>query len=135
MVFRMFAHGVRDILKPAWVLLIEQCKLHGARSIPDLIASLELSYMGVKQQCETLVKLGYRERHRVARTKVGRPEISYRLTSKSNVLFPQAGVQFTLELLRQFKPMFGDKAAEKLLSHYFDEKKLSFFLASNARNH
>jgi predicted ArsR family transcriptional regulator len=82
-----------------------------------------MSYMGVKQQCEVLVKLGYLERERVARSEVGRPEISYRLSRKSDVLFPQAGVSFTLEMLGLFKPMFGDKAAEKVLSHYFDEKK------------
>lgn len=123
MVFVMFVSGVRDILKPVWVLLIEQCKLHGARSIPELMEPLEMSYMGVKQQCESLVKLGYLDRHRVARSEVGRPEISYRLSRKSDVLFPQAGVSFALELMELFKPMFGDKAPEKVLSHYFEEKK------------
>lgn len=119
----MFAHGVRDIIKPLWVSLMEQCKIHGSVTIPFLVEKLDMSYMGVKQQCEALHKLGYLDRLRVARTEVGRPEISYRLSAKSDTLFPQAGTPFTLELLQLLKPMFGDNAPEKILRHYFEEKK------------
>ena len=122
---QMFAQGIRDLIKPTWVKLIEAIKIHGEMTIPELMVSCELSYMGMKQQCDALLKIGYLERLRVARTEVGRPEISYRLTAKAEAIFPQVGFPFSLEIFRHAKHMFGENAPERILKHYFDEKQKS----------
>lgn len=123
----MFAQEIRDLIKPSWVKLIEAIKSHGEMTIPELMESCKLSYMGMKQQCDALLELGYLERLRVARTEVGRPEISYRLTAKAENIFPQVGIAFSLEIFRHAKQMFGENAPERILKHYFDERQKSLF--------
>ncbi len=117
----MFLYGFRELVRPQWVTIVEELKIHGGLPIPALAATMEMSYMGVKQQCESLLKLGYLERHRVPRVEVGRPEILYRLSPKALALFPQAGVVLTLSLLDNMKKLYGATAPEKLLFQYFSE--------------
>jgi predicted ArsR family transcriptional regulator len=95
----MFLHGFKELVRPQWVRIVEELKIHGGMAIPELSAIMEMSYMGVKQHCEALRELGYLERSRVPRSEVGRPEITYRLSPKADALFPQAGVALTLSLL------------------------------------
>lgn len=109
----------RDLLKPQWRKLIEQLKLSGGMPVSDLARLTGASYMAVKNQCEELKELGYLIRTRLPRTAVGRPEIFYSLGEKSDALFPQAGVAFSLELLEETRLMFGDSAPDKLLFQYF----------------
>lgn len=117
----MFLYGFRELVRPQWVKIIEELKIRGSMPIPELAALMEMSYMGVKQHCEVLHDLGYLERSRVPRTEVGRPEITYRLTTKADALFPQAGVGMTLSLLENMKQLFGATAPEKLLFQYFSD--------------
>jgi predicted ArsR family transcriptional regulator len=117
----MFLQGFRDLVRPQWVTIIEELKIHGGMAIPELARIMEMSYMGVKQHCEALHELGYVERQRVPRGEVGRPEILYRLTPKAGALFPQAGVSLTLTLLQQMKHLFGGNTPEKLLLLYFTD--------------
>lgn len=117
----MFLYGFRELVRPQWVKIIEELKIRGSMPIPELASLMEMSYMGVKQHCEVLHDLGYLERSRVPRTEVGRPEITYRLTTKADALFPQAGVGMTLSLLENMKQLFGATAPEKLLFQYFSD--------------
>ena len=119
----MFRAGFRDLVKPQWVSTIEELKLAGGLPVSELSRRMDASYMAVKQYCEDLEELGYLERSRIPRTEVGRPEIFYRLTSKADALFPEAGTSFTLEFLETLKPIFGDSAPEKLLFQYFQQQQ------------
>jgi predicted ArsR family transcriptional regulator len=101
------------------VRILDELKVSGGLPIPELSRRLESSYMGMKDQCDKLVKLGYLERWRLPRQEVGRPEIMYRLTPKADAIFPQAGVSLSLELLEAARTLFGDTAPERLLLQYF----------------
>lgn len=115
----MFRPGFRDLVKKQWVAIIEELKISGGLPVPELKQRLGGSYMGLKDQCEALVELGYLETWRVPRTGVGRPEIMYRLTPKADALFPAAGLGLSLDLLESARLLFGDTAAERLLLQHF----------------
>jgi predicted ArsR family transcriptional regulator len=59
----------------------------------------------------------------VPRTVVGRPEIFYSLSAKADSLFPQAGANFTLDLLEGLKTLFGENAPDKLFFHHFHKQQ------------
>jgi predicted ArsR family transcriptional regulator len=115
----MFLPGFKDLAKPQWIATLEELKLAGELPVSELSRRLEVSYMAAKQYCEALKKLGYLDRTRAPRKEVGRPEIFYRLTPKADLLFPQAGVAFSLELLEHLQTMFGESAPERLIFQYF----------------
>jgi predicted ArsR family transcriptional regulator len=111
----------QDLMKPQWRVVLEQLKGGGGMAVTELADEVGASYMAVKQHCEELKALGYLDRSRVPRTEVGRPEIFYSLSAKADALFPQAGVEFTLELLDELKGLFGESTPEKLLFQYFQK--------------
>lgn len=119
----MFRAGFRDLVKPQWVATIGELKISGGLPVSELARRIDASYMAVKQYCEDLKELGYLERSRIPRTEVGRPEIFYRLTAKADVLFPEAGAAFTLDVLESLKPIFGESAPERLLFQYFQHQQ------------
>jgi len=119
----MFLPGYKDLVKPQWVATLEELKLAGELPVSDLSRRLGLSYMAVKQYCEALKKLGYLERSRAPRSEVGRPEIFYRLAPKAALLFPQAGVGFSLDLLDHLRVLFGESAPERLIFQYFQHQQ------------
>ena len=112
-------------MKKPWVRIVDELKCTGGLPVPELQRRLGGSYMGIKDQCEALVKQGYLETWRVPRSGVGRPEIMYRLTPKADQLFPAAGTGLSLELLEASRQLFGDTAPERLLLQYF--KRLGEF--------
>lgn len=111
----------QDLIKPQWRAVLEQLKGGGGMAVTELAEGVGASYMAVKQHCEELRALGYLDRSRVPRTEVGRPEIFYSLSAKADALFPQAGVDFTLELLDEMKGLFGESMPDKLLFQYFQK--------------
>lgn len=113
----------RDLIKPQWRLVLECLKLHGSQAITELSRHTGASYMAVKTHCEELLKAGYVLRTRVPRAEVGRPEIFYSLSPKADALFPAAGIAFTLELLEEMKPMFGENAPERVLFQHFETRR------------
>lgn len=113
----------RDLIKPQWRAVLERLKHTGGMSVSDLARETGGSYMAAKTHCEELAKAGYVIRTRHPRTEVGRPEIFYSLSTKADALFPQAGVDFTLELLDELKLMHGENAPEKLLFQYFQKRR------------
>ena len=117
----MFLPGFRELVKEGWVKVMEELKISGGLPVSELSRRLGGSYMGMKDQCDRLVKLGYLERWRLPRQEVGRPEIMYRLAPKADTIFPQAGVSLSLELLDAARSLFGSAAPERLLLQYFTQ--------------
>ena len=113
----------RDLIKPQWRTVLEELKRSGGLPASELARTTGASYMAVKTHCEELTKAGYVIRTRLPRTEVGRPEILYSLAAKSDALFPQAGADFTLELLEEARQMFGESAPDKLLFQYFQKRQ------------
>lgn len=112
-----------DLIKPQWRSVLEELKHSGGLPVTDLARRVNASYMAVKQHCEDLKMLGYLDRSRVPRTVVGRPEIFYSLSAKADALFPQAGVEFTLELLEELKSLLGESTPDKLLFQHFQKQQ------------
>lgn len=112
----------QDLLKPQWRTVLEQLKRSGGMPVSELARKSGGSYMAVKTHCEALTKSGYLLRTRLPRTEVGRPEIFYSLAAKADALFPQAGVDFTLELLDELARTHGASAPDKLLFQYFQHR-------------
>ncbi|MEM9081113.1 MAG: winged helix-turn-helix transcriptional regulator [Verrucomicrobiota bacterium] len=116
---------MRDISRPSQAEILEALKKSEGMPVSDLARLLGMSYMGVKQHCVTLEKKGYLECWRVPRTEVGvgRPEKLYRLTEKAEPLFPQAGVELTLEFMKAVGEQFGQPAPEKLMFRFFQTRR------------
>lgn len=113
----------QDLIKPQWRVVLEALKLAGGLSVSELARQVKASYMAVKQHCEELRKIGYLDRSRVPRTAVGRPEIFYSLSAKADALFPQSGVDFTLEVLDELKGLFGETTPDKVLFQHFQKQQ------------
>lgn len=112
----------RDLIKAQWRAVLEELKRTGGMPVGELAHKTGGSYMTVKTHCEALTRAGYLIRTRFPRTGLGRPEIFYSLAVKADALFPQAGVDFTLELLEELKLMLGENAPDKLLFQYFKKQ-------------
>lgn len=117
----MFPKAFHDLSKPKLMLLLESIKRSEGKAVTELAEELEMSYMGVKQHCVKLDEMGYLKTWRVPRKEAGRPEKLYRLTEKCDALFPQAGVDLTLNVLESVKHLYGETAPEKLLYHHFQQ--------------
>ena len=119
----MFSQAFRDVCKPSYLAIIGELKRSGGLAIPELSKILDMSYMGVKQHCVNLEKMGYLKVWRVPRVQVGRPQKLYQLTCMCDSLFPDGGGALVLDLLEGVKASFGEVAPEKLLYHYFENKR------------
>ncbi|MEO5915340.1 MAG: winged helix-turn-helix transcriptional regulator [Luteolibacter sp.] len=111
------------MIKPQWRAVLEELKLSGGLPVSELARQVNASYMAVKQHCEELKKIGYLDRSRIPRTAVGRPEIFYSLSAKADALFPQAGADFTLDVLDELKGLFGESTPDKLLFQHFQKQQ------------
>lgn len=122
----MFSQALRDIARRSYTEILEALKRSDGMAVSELAKELNMSYMGVKQHCVNLEKNGYLETWRVPRSQVGRPEKLYRLTSKCDELFPEAGIGLTLSVMRGVQQMYGESAPEKLLFHHFEELRMEW---------
>ena len=122
-IHKMFKEIFKEMFQPSKAAIIASLKRSDGLPVSDVAKEVEMSYMGVKQHCINLEKMGFVESWRVPRKEVGRPEKLYKLTSKCDELFPVAGAEFSIELLVSAKSLFGEDAPEKLLRNYFVKKK------------
>ena len=113
---------LQDISRPQWYDIIRHLKQSQGMVVGELCEKLDMSYMGVKQHCVALEKLGYLDTWRRPK-KVGRPEKVYRLTAKANPIFPEGGSELSLGLLEGVANVYGPSAPEKLLFNFFQRKK------------
>ena len=90
-------------------------------SVNELVGKMKMSYMGIKQHCLTLERDGYLDTWRRPQ-KMGRPEMVYRLTRRTHDLFPCDSNDFTLELLKSIKDVYGPNGPEKMLFNVFEQK-------------
>ena len=122
----MFLRSLRDIAKPQSVAVISLLKKSTGMSVAEMARELKMSYMGVKQHCVDLEKKGFLDTWRRPKD-IGRPEKTYRLTEKARDLFPDAGCEVTLDLLKDVQAIYGPNAPDKLLFSYF-AKRTDFYL-------
>src|ERR1700736_3237002 len=101
--------------------ILNSLKRTKGMSVNELVEKMKMSYMGIKQHCLTLQRDGYLDTWRRPQ-KMGRPEMVYRLTRRSHDLFPADSNQFTLELLKSIREIYGPIAPEKLLYNGFEKK-------------
>ena len=123
---KMLLPVFQDLLKPQWRLIIETLKLSGGLPVSELARLIGTSYMTAKTHCDELADTGYLVRTRLPRTVVGRPEIFYSLSAKADALFPQAGMEFILDLLNELRSMHGESAPERLLFQHFSRLEEHF---------
>jgi predicted ArsR family transcriptional regulator len=95
-----------------------------------LADKLGMSYMGVKDLCIDLEKRGLLDTWRHP-SKVGRPQMLYRLTARTHELFPQASNPLTISILEVARTLYGAAAPEKLL--LFSYQKASEQYASRLK--
>jgi len=114
----MLFHILRDLCRPQWLDILLVLKKSSGRSVGEIAEELGRSYMGIKQHCVSMEKIGYLDTWRRPR-KVGRPEKIYRLTEKAEGLFPQAGNELAMGLLQVVGQVHGVNAPEKLLFNHF----------------
>ncbi len=112
---------LREIIHSPVLDIILHLKRSTGLSVQELRQEMGMSYMGVKQHCMEL------ERKRLVDTwrrpkPTGRPEKIYRLTRRLDILFPQMGNEWTLELLETAEQAYGERAAEKLLFSHFQRR-------------
>lgn len=119
----MFKPIFKEMFHPSKSAIISSLKKSNGLPVSDVAKKVDMSYMGVKQHCINLEKMGFLESWRVPRKEVGRPEKLYRLTKKGDELFPDIGSEVTLALLDEVKDIFGESVPEKILLNYFDKKK------------
>jgi len=133
----MFSTAIQDLAKPQWLAVLSALKRGGGMPITQLAEQLGVSYMAAKQYGEDLTRLGYLERIRTPRTAVGRPEIFYRVATKTDSLFPNTGMALSLELLESSRQLFGENAPERLIYQHFESLRgrwsSEFASASNLR--
>lgn len=122
----MFLRSLRDIAKPQSVAVIGLLKRSTGMSVAEMARELKMSYMGVKQHCVELEKKGFLDTWRRPK-QIGRPEKTYRLTEKAADLFPDAGCEVTLDILKDLQSIYGANAADKLLFSYF-AKRTEYYL-------
>ncbi|PYL10646.1 MAG: hypothetical protein DME33_00110 [Verrucomicrobia bacterium] len=104
--------------------IINSLKRTRGMSVNELVEKMGMSYMGIKQHCITLHRDGYLDTWRRPQ-KMGRPEMVYRLTRRTHDLFQADSHQFTLDLLKAAKEIYGSNAPEKLLYNIFKKKAAS----------
>ncbi|MBI4024438.1 MAG: hypothetical protein HY360_05615 [Verrucomicrobia bacterium] len=91
-------------------------KRHGARSVPDLLRSIRLSYMGIKQHCVELERDGFLVKKRKPKAAGrGRPEQMYELTAAAADFFPRHDTSLVRQVMSVLKRIYGTNAPEKVL--------------------
>jgi len=112
---------LRTLFHSPVVDIIHHLKHSQGMTVRELARHLKMSYMGVKQHCVEMEKNGYMDSFRRA-VPHGRPEKLYRLTVKTDALFPSIGCEVVVEMLEQAERNFGPTAPEKLLHSWFQRK-------------
>src|SRR5256885_8087839 len=101
--------------------IVNALKRSRGLSVNELVDRMRMSYMGIKQHCLTLQREGYLDTWRRPQ-KMGRREMVYGLTRRTQDLFQADSNRFTLELLDSVQGIYGPNAPEKLLYNLFERK-------------
>ena len=121
----MFLRELRKIARPHWFDILFTIKRSTGLSVSELAKAMKMSYMGVKQHCVDLEKMGFLDSWRRPKEEgsgSGRPEKEYRLCKRANVFFPSFENEFTIDILESVREAYGGNAPEKLLFTYLQNK-------------
>ena len=113
---------IRHVGRSQRLDILTTLKRHGDMTVKELATQFKMSYMGIKQHCLDLEKAGYLDTWRKPPTKSGRPEMLYRLTQRSQDLFPGANHPITLEVLDAVQSTYGPAAPTKILFGIFAQR-------------
>lgn len=104
----------------SWDILMH-VKRTGGISVNELAELLNMSYMGVKQHCEDLKRLGYVDTWRRPKT-TGRPEKIFRPTKKIDLILPDWSSELTQEVFALISEVQGETAPERFLYSFLMKK-------------
>lgn len=104
--------------------LINLLKRTRGLGVQEIADALQMSYMGVKEVCQDLEQRGLLESRREPKPAgtTGRPRLVYRLTGRTQEMFPVVSNALTLDLLEAAMKLYGAAAAEKLLLMVWQQK-------------
>ncbi len=107
--------SVVDVLggHPKFQILVEIYH-RGPMSVQDLQNRLGLSYMGIKQHCDSMQKAGFLTIEKQAKG-LGRPRHAYVLTLRGREVFTVHQSNFEEEILSSIELLYGRLAVEKIL--------------------
>src|ERR1700738_5472442 len=95
-----------EIGRPQRLEILNSLKRTQGMSVNQLVTKMKMSYMGIKQHCLTLQRDGYLDTWRRPQ-QMGRPEMVYRLTRRSQAPFPVHSNGLTLHLLKSGIEIYG----------------------------
>lgn len=119
----MFSDIIKELFHTSKAAIISSLKRSDGLPVSEVAKEVDMSYMGVKQHCINLEKLGFLESVKVPKKDVGRPEKLYRLTAKCDDLFPTVGSGINIDLLDEVATLYGDDAPDNLLRKYFNKRE------------
>ena len=113
--------GDEDMAPSQRTVVLRELKRSSGLNVKELAARLDMSYMGVKQHCLNLEKLGClaSRNHHCGSV---RPHLVYRLSRRGQQLFIRQDNGLLISVLKQAGILFGANAAAKLLYLSFQEK-------------
>jgi len=133
MLLRMSLALLRDLSRPKLLDIVMLLKRSPCLSVNEMAGALCMSYMGVKQNCVQLEKLGYLDTWLRPKKAGGRPEKMYRLTGKMEALFPNVACDLVIDLLEAAEKTVGRSNAEAMLEHHFMMKAQRYLTAVKGR--
>jgi len=101
--------------------ILRRIKCSNGLAVNELAGELKMSYMGVKQHCDTLKKRGYLDTWRKPKG-TGRPEKIYRSTAKADQVLTHWGNELSLGLLVMISQSYGENAPDRFLFTFLKQK-------------
>lgn len=118
---RMNQKLIREIGRTQRLDILTALKKYGSMTVKELSTGFRMSYMGIKQHCLELEKEGYLDTWRRP-SRVGRPEMLYRLTARGLEVFPGADNTLTIQVLEAVQGSYGPAAPTKMLFGIFAQR-------------
>ena len=112
---------IRQIGRSQRLDILTALKRYGSMTVKELSTGFRMSYMGIKQHCLDLEKDGYLDTWRRP-SRVGRPELLYRLTDRALELFPGGNNALALGVLNAVQQTYGPAAPTKILFSLYTQQ-------------
>lgn len=118
---RMNLKLIRQIGRTQRLDILTTLKRRGPLTVRELAEVFGMSYMGIKQHCLEMAKEGYLDTWRRP-SRVGRPEMLYRLTARGLEVFPGGHNELTIQVLEAVQQAYGPAAPTKILYGIFAQR-------------
>ncbi len=116
---------LETVARSARLKILNELKRTQGLPAGEIAERLKMSYMGIKELCDQMVKAGLLDTWRQPQPR-GRPFKLYRLTQRAHELFPTASNPLTLALLEAAQALHGPSAPDKLLLVVFQKMTASY---------